>query len=124
METHVVSILKPGKYPALPSSYRPIRLLNTVGKLLEKKRETNESGLVHDKQSVSRLRHSTALQLARLVERCNKNFDERRLTGAVSWMWPKPYRPKFPVQRGENLILVSPSPHVPNVFQFSHIHTS
>jgi hypothetical protein len=79
----VVSILKPGKYPALPSSYRPISLLNTVGKLLEKKRETNESGLVHDKQSVFRPRHSTALQLARLVDRCNINFDERRLTGAV-----------------------------------------
>jgi hypothetical protein len=28
-------------------------------------------------------RHSTTLQLARLVERVNRNFDERRLTGAV-----------------------------------------
>jgi hypothetical protein len=32
----VVSILKPGKDPALPSSYRPISLLDTVGKLFEK----------------------------------------------------------------------------------------
>jgi hypothetical protein len=55
----VVSILKPGKDPALPSSYRPISLLGTVGKLFEKN------------------------LLARLVERVNRNFDERRLTGAV-----------------------------------------
>ncbi|KDR24442.1 hypothetical protein L798_06509, partial [Zootermopsis nevadensis] len=32
----VVSILKPGKDPTLPSSYRPISLLDTVGKLCEK----------------------------------------------------------------------------------------
>jgi hypothetical protein len=30
----IVSILKPGKDPALPSSYRPISLLDTIGKLL------------------------------------------------------------------------------------------
>jgi hypothetical protein len=32
----VISILKPGKDPALPSSYRPISLLDTNGKLFEK----------------------------------------------------------------------------------------
>jgi hypothetical protein len=32
----VISILKPGKDPAQPSSYRPISLLDTVGKLFEK----------------------------------------------------------------------------------------
>jgi len=30
-----ISILKPGKDPALPSSYRPISLLDTIGKLFE-----------------------------------------------------------------------------------------
>jgi glutamate/tyrosine decarboxylase-like PLP-dependent enzyme len=29
----VISILKPGKNPALPSSYRPIRLVDTIGKV-------------------------------------------------------------------------------------------
>jgi hypothetical protein len=29
----VISILKPGKVPALPSSYRPISFLDTIGKL-------------------------------------------------------------------------------------------
>ena len=32
----VISILKPGKDPAQPSSYRPISLLDTIGKLFEK----------------------------------------------------------------------------------------
>jgi hypothetical protein len=32
----VISILKPGKYPALPSSYRPISLLDTIVKLFER----------------------------------------------------------------------------------------
>ena len=32
----VISILKPGKDPALPSSYYPISLLDTIGKLFEK----------------------------------------------------------------------------------------
>jgi len=32
----VISILNPGKDPALPPSYWPIRLLDTIGKLIEK----------------------------------------------------------------------------------------
>ena len=50
----VISILKPGKYPELPSSYRPSTLLDTIGKLFEKillariSRVVNERGLVQD----------------------------------------------------------------------------
>ena len=32
----VISILKPGKDPALPASYRPLSLLDTIGKLFQK----------------------------------------------------------------------------------------
>jgi len=32
----MISILNPGKDPALPSSYWPISLLDTIGKLFEK----------------------------------------------------------------------------------------
>jgi hypothetical protein len=85
----VVSILKSGKDPTLPSSYRPISLLDTVDKLFEKiplarvLREVSERGLLRDEQFGFRHRYSTTLQLTRLVERVNRNFDERRLTGAV-----------------------------------------
>jgi hypothetical protein len=75
-----VPILKPGKNPKLPSSYRPISLLDTVGKLFGKilltrvLREVNERGLLRDEQFGFRPRHNTTLQLAR-VERVNRNFD-------------------------------------------------
>jgi len=85
----VISILKPGKDPALPSSYRPISLLDTIGKLFEKillyriLHEVNVRGLLQNEQSGFRPRHSTSLQIARLIERITRKFGEKRLTGAV-----------------------------------------
>jgi len=85
----VSSILKPGKDPALPSSYRTISLLDTIGKLFEKillvriLQVVKERGLLRDEQFGFRPEHSTSLQLARLVERITRNFGEKRLTGAV-----------------------------------------
>jgi hypothetical protein len=69
----VISILKPGKDPSLPSSNRPISLLDTIGKLFEKillsriLSEVSGRGLLRDEQFGFRPKHSTSLQLARLV---------------------------------------------------------
>ena len=85
----MISILKPVKDSAQPSSYRPISLLDTIGKLFEKilliriLYELGERGLLRDEQFGFRTRHSTSLQLARLVERITRNFGEWRRTGAV-----------------------------------------
>ena len=85
----MISILKPGKDPALPSSYQHISLLDTIGKLFVKillariLHVVNERGLMRDEQFGFRPRHSTSLQLARLVERITRPFGEKRLTGAV-----------------------------------------
>ena len=85
----VISMLNPGKDPAQPSSYRPISLLDTIGKLFEKilltriLHEVNVRGLMRDEQFGFRPRHSISLQLARLVERITRNFDEKMLTGVV-----------------------------------------
>jgi len=85
----VISILRPGKDPAQPSSYRPISLLDTIGKLFEKilltriLHEVGERGLLRNEQFGFRPRHNISLQLARLVERITRNFGERRLTVAV-----------------------------------------
>jgi hypothetical protein len=85
----VESILKPGNDPTLPSSNRPISLLDTVGKFFEKilltraLRELNKSGLMRDEEFGRRPRRSTSLQLARLVERAKRKSDDRRLTGPV-----------------------------------------
>ena len=68
----VISILKPVNDPALPSSYRHIRLLDMIGKLFEKILLTkilsvvNERQLLGDEQNGFRPGHSTSLQLARL----------------------------------------------------------
>jgi hypothetical protein len=85
----MISILKSGKDPSLPSSYRPISLLDTIGKLFEKillariLHEANVRGLMRDGQFGFIPKHSTSLQLARLVERITRNVGEERLTGAV-----------------------------------------
>jgi len=84
----LISILKPGKDPALPSFYRPISLLDTIGKLIEKILltrifyEVSGDGLKRNEQFGFRPRHSTSLQLARFVERVTRNFGEKRPTGA------------------------------------------
>jgi len=78
----MISILKPGKGPALVSSYRPISLFDTIGKLFEKilfariLHEVSERGLMRDEQFGFCPRHSTSLQLARLFERITKYFGE------------------------------------------------
>ena len=85
----LTSILKPGKDPALPSFYRPISLLDSIGKLFEKillariLHEVSERGLIREEQFGFRPRHSTSFQLARLVERITRNLGENRITGAV-----------------------------------------
>jgi hypothetical protein len=85
----VISILKPDKDPALPSSYWPISLLDTIGKLFEKillariLHDVNVHGFLRNQQFGFRPEHRTSLQLARLVERITRNFGEKRLTGVV-----------------------------------------
>jgi hypothetical protein len=90
METHSnCTHTEGGEDPTQSSSYRPVSVLDTVGKFFEKMllstvlREINESGLLRDEQFGFRPKHSTTLQLARFVERVNRNFEERRLTVAV-----------------------------------------
>jgi hypothetical protein len=85
----VVSLLKPGKNPELPSSYRPLCLLDTVDKIFETillarvLREVNQRGLLCDEQFLFRPRSSTALLLPCLLIRVSRNFDEARMTGAI-----------------------------------------
>jgi len=84
----VTSILKPAKDPALQSSYRPVSLMGATGKLFDKTlparilHGVSERGLMRYEQFGFKPRHSTSLQLARLVERITRNFGEKRQTGA------------------------------------------
>jgi hypothetical protein len=84
----MVFTLKPGKNPMLPSSYKSVSLLDTVGERLERILVTrvlwkvNMRGLLRDEQFRFRPRHSTTLQLSRLLERVNGSFDDKQLNGA------------------------------------------
>jgi hypothetical protein len=127
------------KDPTLPSSYRPISLPDTVGKLSENilltrdLREVNARGLLRDEQFVFLPKHSATLQLARLVERVNRNSDKKGLTGAVSLDVDKTlhrtgqrslYKPTILRFLSYLLKTVCLLPNIPNVLPVSHIHTS
>ena len=64
-------------------SYRPISLLDTIGKLFEKVllirilHEVSVGGIIPDEQFGFRPGHSTSLQLARQVQRITRNFGEK-----------------------------------------------
>jgi retron-type reverse transcriptase len=69
----VICLPKPGKPPSAPESYRPISLLNTMGKLLEKmilehlKRITEILNIIPEHQFGFREEHSTTHQLVRVL---------------------------------------------------------
>jgi hypothetical protein len=79
----VISILKTRTDPSLLSSYLPISLLYTIGKLFEKillsrmLSELRGRGLLRDEKFAFRPKHSVSLQLARLLERVTRNFARR-----------------------------------------------
>jgi hypothetical protein len=90
----VSSILKPGKNPALPSSYRPISLLDMIGKLFEILFtrivcEVSGHGLLRNKQFAFRPKHRTTLQLNRLVE-CQGTSARRGKHARFSSIWLRP----------------------------------
>jgi len=94
----VISTLKPGKDLSLPSSYRPISLSDTIGKLFQKILlarilHVSKCGLTYDEQFGFRPRHGTSLQLARLVERITRNLGKRGWLAQFSSTWPKPLIP-------------------------------
>jgi hypothetical protein len=85
----VFTIVKTGNDPSLPSSYRPISVLDTFGKLLEKillsriLRVVIGRGLLRGEQFGFRPKNIIAIQLVRVVERVSRNFNEKRQTCAV-----------------------------------------
>jgi hypothetical protein len=88
-QARVISVLKPGKDPALPSSYRPVSILDTIRNVFENillssiLSEISGRGLLRDEHFGFRPTHSIFLQLARFVERESRHFGEKRLTDAV-----------------------------------------
>ena len=135
----MLSILKSWKDPTLPSSYPPISLLDTIVKLLEKialSRIRCEVSVrvLRDEQFGFRPKHSTTLQLARIVERVSRNFDEK--TDELSFpgcgqdlrylMGRRPaletHGPYLSLVPCQNYILLPEVTDVRSVLPNSHIH--
>lgn len=85
----IIPILKAGKQPTDPKSYRPISLLNSLGKILEKiihKRLiaiVEEKKLLPDYQFGFRRGHSTTHQAARIKQHIVYNKHHKKSTGMV-----------------------------------------
>ena len=86
-KTKVVALLKPGKDPKVPKSYRPISLLCILYKLYERMimarmSPTVEENLTPD-QAGFRPGRSTCGQLLNLTQYIEDGFEEKQITGTV-----------------------------------------
>ncbi|KAF0718979.1 Uncharacterized protein FWK35_00025419 [Aphis craccivora] len=85
----IILILKPGKPPDIPSSYRPISLLPLFGKLCEKlvlKRISpfiNNASVIPQTQFGFRERHSTIHQIQRLTDCISNSLEKKEYCSAV-----------------------------------------
>ncbi|GFU02594.1 probable RNA-directed DNA polymerase from transposon X-element [Trichonephila clavipes] len=88
-EAIIFPINKPGKDPHLASSYRPISLLSTIGKLTESiilhrlKNFINENNILNPNQYGFTNMLSTLHPLLRLTENISEGFQKKKSMGAV-----------------------------------------
>jgi hypothetical protein len=87
-EAKVITLPKPGKAPKFPQNLRPINLLSTTGKLIEKvilkvSKRTSKTEACYASQFGFRARHSTTLQCMRLTDHVTLNFNNKMSTTAV-----------------------------------------
>jgi hypothetical protein len=86
---NVIFIPKPGKNPKFPQNHRPISLLSTVGKVVEKlihsrlTKIINDNRTIPDEQFGFRAHHSTTDQLLRVTEYASVSHERKHVTAAV-----------------------------------------
>ncbi|KAL4085191.1 hypothetical protein QTP88_027050 [Uroleucon formosanum] len=80
----IILVPKPGKPPNVPTSYRPISLLPTLGKLFEKvvlkrlRPITETQKIIPNAQFGFRAKHSTIQQVHRLVDTISSSFENKK----------------------------------------------
>ena len=85
----IIVFPKPGKNLRDPTSYRPISLLVTCGKVCEKAADSRygwhieDNNILPNEQFGFRKRHSTTQQLLRVTDKITDAFNEKRYTGIV-----------------------------------------
>lgn len=87
---HILPFKKPGKNDKFPQNYRPISLLPTLSKILEKiilsrlqEEEENKEILIQEQFGFRKYK-STVLQLAKLVDKITKNFNINKTTSVLT----------------------------------------
>ncbi|GFV08496.1 probable RNA-directed DNA polymerase from transposon X-element [Trichonephila clavipes] len=114
----VIPILKPGKDPTLPDSFRPISLLPVLSKITEKiiqKRlcqHLNDNDILIPQQHGFRAGLSTSHQLLRVVEYIKTGFRDRKSTGAVFLDIQKAFDRVWHVGLLYKLIKINTPPHL------------
>ena len=85
----VIAIPKPGKDVTNPNNFRPISLLNTLSKILERivlnriKTILYDQKILLNEQFGFREGHSTSHQLLRVVKHIQHNFKNKKSTGII-----------------------------------------
>lgn len=88
-EAKVIPIPKPGKDSNRSDNYRPISLLNTMGKLFEKILHSRinafaeQNKIINEEQFGFRAQHSTSHQILRVTRHIRENWALRRSTGLL-----------------------------------------
>ncbi|GFU76390.1 RNA-directed DNA polymerase from mobile element jockey [Trichonephila clavipes] len=114
----VIPILKPGKDPTLPDSFRPISLLPVLSKITEKiiqKRlclHLNDNDILIPQQHGFRAGLSTSHQFLRVVEYIKSGFQDRKSTGAVFLDIQKAFDRVWHVGLLYKLIKIKTPPHL------------
>lgn len=86
----IIPFQKPNKNPNHPSSYRPISLLPTMGKILEKIIQNQivqfekENKILIPEQFGFRQNHSTIHQLARITDKITINYNINKITSLLT----------------------------------------
>ena len=86
----VLPFIKPSKDPKFASNYRPISLLPTMSKVLEKlilirlQKFQKANNSIIDEQYGFRASHSTHLQLANITNKITQNFNLNKVTAVLS----------------------------------------
>lgn len=85
----IVMIPKPGKNPSNPTSYRPISLLSTMSKIIERVMKHRMLSWIHEKQVISKhqsgfmSKRQTRDHIFRLIQTIQHGVNDRKATGAI-----------------------------------------
>lgn len=83
----IVMLPKPGKNPTIPNNHRPISLLNSMGKILEKlilnRLKIHIMPKIRPEQFGFRPQHSTTIQLSKVLGNITDSLNKRHRTATV-----------------------------------------